>query len=140
MPATVLFPLQVKIHPIFKIVPKGRYSRQPHLIKMKTVRQGGRGQATNCPRPQSLSEGSIRSEPRQRAGLGACAAALSLTEQLGAQRRSWRGTRGGVGQAGGANSALLDMFTLRFLVDIQVEMLGRRLACLDLRGKVGMEV
>lgn len=39
----------------------------------------------------------------------------------------------GVEQTAGIKSALLDMLTLRFLVDIQAEMLGRWLACLDLR-------
>lgn len=46
----------------------------------------------------------------------------------------------GAGEAEGIRSALLDTLTLRPLVDIQVGMSGRRLACLDLRGKVGMEV
>lgn len=44
------------------------------------------------------------------------------------------------GQAEGNQEALLDMLTLRFLVDVQVEMSGRQLARRDLRGKVGMEI
>lgn len=43
----------------------------------------------------------------------------------------------GVGQAEDTQDALLDGLILRFLVDIQVEMSGRQLACLDLRERWG---
>lgn len=55
---------------------------------------------------------------------------------------SWTGTRRGVGQADGLERecAALDSVTRRFLADIQVEMPGGGLACLELRGEVGMEI